>query len=58
LLGYAVDSTAPIKDRAGINKPDFSARIDIFKDAFGYLIIRVIKGTEQDCAIEDVVVDV
>jgi hypothetical protein len=45
LLGYAVDSATPIKDRASVNKPDFTAWIDLFEDAFGYLIVRVIEGT-------------
>jgi hypothetical protein len=58
LLGYAVDTATPIKDRSGINKSDFSAWIDIFKDALSHLIVRVIKGTQQYSIVEDVVVDV
>jgi hypothetical protein len=58
LLGYAVDSATPIKDWAGVNKPDFSTWIDLFEDAFGNLIVWVIKGTQQHSTVEDVVVDV
>ena len=45
LLGYAVDTATPIEDRSGVNKSDFTAWIDLFEDAFSYLIVRVVKGT-------------
>lgn len=58
LLGYTVDTATPIEDRPGLDKFDFTAWIDILKDALSYLIIRVIKGTQQHSIVEDVVVDV
>jgi hypothetical protein len=44
LLGDAVDTATPSKDWPSVNQSDFTAWVSIFEDAFGYLIIRVIKG--------------
>jgi hypothetical protein len=58
LLGYAMDAATPIEDRSGINEPYLPTWIDILKDTLGYLIVWIIKSTQQNSIVQDVVVDV
>jgi hypothetical protein len=58
LLRYAVNSAASVEDWAGIDKPYFTSWINLLEDSFSTVVVWIIKGTEQDSIVEDVVIDV